>query len=70
VVSSLAGPALAFYPDGRRQTLPGDWQPLAWNQSGSSLLMKSGLRLGIWSSRHPHDVTRSAPLARALKSSK
>jgi hypothetical protein len=57
VVSSLAGPALAFYPSGRRQTLPGGWQPLAWNPSGSSLLMRSGRMLGIWSPRHPHDVT-------------
>ncbi len=43
-------------PDGTRRTLPFGWQPLAWNPSGTQLLMQSNTALGIWSASVPGRV--------------
>ncbi len=42
--------------DGRRRPLPAGWQPLAWNPSGTQLLMQSATALGIWSASAPGRV--------------
>jgi hypothetical protein len=42
--------------DGRRRPLPSGWQPLAWNPSGTQLLMQSATALGIWSATAPGRV--------------
>ena len=45
-----------LYTDGRRRPLPSGWQPLAWNPSGTQLLMQSATALGIWSATAPGRV--------------
>ena len=45
-----------LFPDGRQQPLPRGWQPLAWNQAGTQLLMQSSTGLGIWSAASPGRV--------------
>jgi hypothetical protein len=45
-----------LYLDGRRQPLPLGWQPLAWNEAGTQLLMQSATGLGIWSATAPGRV--------------
>jgi hypothetical protein len=45
-----------LFTDGRRQSLPSGWQPIAWNPSGSELLMQSATALGVWSPRTPDRV--------------
>ncbi len=45
-----------LFPDGRQQALPRGWQPLAWNQAGTQLLMQSATGLGIWSATAPRRV--------------
>jgi hypothetical protein len=45
-----------LFPDGRRQPLPHGWQPLAWNEAGTQLLMQSTTGLGIWSVTAPRQV--------------
>jgi hypothetical protein len=55
-VAFPANPAELLFPDGRRQPLPRGWQPLAWNQSGTQLLMQSATSLGIWSATAPRQV--------------
>ena len=45
-----------LYTDGRRRPLPSGWQPLAWNPSGTQLLMQSATSLGIWSAATPGRV--------------
>jgi hypothetical protein len=45
-----------LFPDGRTQALPRGWQPLAWNQAGTQLLMQSATRLGVWSATAPGRV--------------
>lgn len=45
-----------LFPDGTRRPLPAGWQPLAWNPSGSQLLMQSNTALGIWSAATPGQV--------------
>ena len=45
-----------LFGDGRRQPLPRGWQPLAWNQAGTQLLMQSSTGLGIWSATSPGQV--------------
>ncbi|MGI8449318.1 MAG: hypothetical protein ACR2MP_19500 [Streptosporangiaceae bacterium] len=45
-----------LFTDGRRQPLPSGWQPLAWNPSGTQLLMQSATALGIWSATAPGRV--------------
>ncbi len=47
-----------LYPDGHRQQLPAGWQPLAWNPSGSELLMQSATALGVWSRSAPGVVIK------------
>jgi hypothetical protein len=47
-----------LYPDGRRELLPGGWQPLAWSPDGTQLLMQAGAALGVWSMNMPRQVTR------------
>ena len=38
------------------QPVPSGWQPLAWNPSGTQLLMQSATSLGIWSAATPGRV--------------
>ena len=45
-----------LFPDGSRRPLPSGWQPLAWNPSGTQLLMQSATALGIWSASAPARV--------------
>ena len=45
-----------LFTNGRRQPLPSGWQPLAWNPSGTQLLMQSATALGIWSATAPGRV--------------
>jgi hypothetical protein len=45
-----------LFPDGSRTPLPSGWQPLAWNPSGTQLLMQSNTALGIWSASAPGRV--------------
>jgi hypothetical protein len=45
-----------LFTDGRRQALPSGWQPLAWNPSGTQLLMQSATALGTWSATAPGRV--------------
>lgn len=45
-----------LFGDGRQQPLPRGWQPLAWNQAGTQLLMQSSTGLGIWSATSPGRV--------------
>jgi hypothetical protein len=45
-----------LFTNGRRQPLPSGWQPLAWNPSGTQLLMQSATSLGIWSATAPGHV--------------
>jgi hypothetical protein len=45
-----------LFTDGRRRPLPAGWQPLAWNPSGTQLLMQSATALGIWSATSPGRV--------------
>ena len=45
-----------LFPDGSRKPLPAGWQPLAWNQAGTQLLMQSSTALGIWSASAPGRV--------------
>jgi hypothetical protein len=45
-----------LYLDARRQPLPSGWQPLAWNPSGTQLLMQSATAVGIWSATAPGRV--------------
>ncbi len=52
-VAFPANRAELLFPDGRRQPLPHGWQPLAWNQAGTQLLMQSATGLGIWSATAP-----------------
>jgi hypothetical protein len=55
-VAFPANRAELLFPDGRRQPLPRGWQPLAWNQAGTQLLMQSATGLGIWSATAPTQV--------------
>ena len=55
-VAFPANRAELLCPDGRRQPLPRGWQPLAWNQAGTQLLMQSATSLGIWSATAPTQV--------------
>jgi hypothetical protein len=55
-VAFPANRAELLFPDGRRQPLPHGWQPLAWNQAGTQLLMQSATGLGIWSAAAPGRV--------------
>ncbi len=72
VVWAPAAPAIAIanwhdagevvWLDGRRQRLPAGWTPASWNSAGTRLLVVQGpithpRRLGIWSPRHPRNVT-------------
>ena len=52
-VAFPANRAELLFPGGRRQPLPRGWQPLAWNQAGTQLLMQSATGLGIWSVTAP-----------------
>ena len=45
-----------LFPDGTRRALPAGWQPLAWNSSGTQLLMQSSAALGVWSASAPGRV--------------
>ena len=45
-----------LFPDGTRRPLPSGWQPLAWNPSGTQLLMQSNTAVGIWSAGSPARV--------------
>jgi hypothetical protein len=45
-----------LFPDSTRRPLPAGWQPLAWNPSGTQLLMQSATALGIWSASAPGRV--------------
>jgi hypothetical protein len=45
-----------LFTDGRRRPLPSGWQPLAWNPTGTQLLMQSATALGIWSATAPGRV--------------
>ncbi len=45
-----------LFPDGARRPLPRGWQPLAWNSSGTQVLMQSSTGLGIWSASAPGQV--------------
>jgi hypothetical protein len=51
-----------LFPDARRQPLPRGWQPLAWNPSGTQLLMQSATALGIWSAAAPGRGVRTVGL--------
>ena len=55
-VAFPANRAELLFPGGRRQPLPRGWQPLAWNQAGTQLLMQSATGLGIWSATAPARV--------------
>jgi hypothetical protein len=55
-VAFPANRAELLFPGGRRQPLPTGWQPLAWNQAGTQLLMQSATGLGIWSATAPTRV--------------
>ena len=55
-VAFPANRAELLFPDGRHQPLPRGWQPLAWNQAGTQLLMQSATGLGIWSATAPARV--------------
>lgn len=55
-VAFPANRAELLFPDGRRRPLPRGWQPLAWNQAGTQLLMQSATGLGIWSATAPTRV--------------
>jgi hypothetical protein len=46
----------AFGPGGRTRMLPRGWQPLAWSQAGSKLLVQHGLLLGLWSAAAPRGI--------------
>jgi hypothetical protein len=51
-----------LFTDGRRQPLPSGWQPIAWDPSGSELLMQSSTALGLWSPQTPGQVVNLGPL--------
>jgi hypothetical protein len=51
-----------LYPDAGRQPLPRGWQPLAWNPSGTQLLMQSATALGVWSAAAPGRGVRTIGL--------
>ena len=55
-VAFPADRAELLFPDGTRRPLPSGWQPLAWNPSGTQLLMQSNTALGIWSAGSPARV--------------
>ena len=55
-VAFPANRAELLFPDGKHQPLPLGWQPLAWNQAGTQLLMQSATGLGIWSVTAPTRV--------------
>ena len=52
-----------LYPDGHRQQLPAGWQPLAWDPSGTELLMQSATGLGIWSRSTPGGVVKAGRIS-------
>ena len=66
-VPSLHDGAKLFFPDGRQESLPSGWQPLAWNPAGSAMLLQNGSDLGIWTLKAGHEVTMLGPISHGFQ---